>query len=115
MSGIDVNEFEAALSEMKNKLESNLARLRGEMKAITTEDEIEDMQDTASLASESMHHAALLKQQESELNEVLHALGKIRAGTYGICEKNGTMIPVERLRAEPHARYSIEAAKEMER
>ncbi len=115
MSDMNIAEFETALREMKKKLESNLERLHGEMEAITTDDEIEDMQDMASLASDSMHHAALLKQQEHELGEVVHALAKIQNGTYGICEKTGKSIPVARLRAEPHARYSVEAAKEMER
>jgi len=113
MAAIDLNEFETLLRAMKERLEANLARLHGEMTSITTDDTIEDMQDMASMASDSMHHAALLKQQEHELAEVLHALAKIQAGSYGICEKSGRPIPVARLRAEPHARYSIEAAREM--
>ncbi len=36
-------------------------------------------------------------------------------GTYGICELTGKPIKAERLEELPWARYSIEAARELER
>ncbi|MEA3372312.1 MAG: TraR/DksA C4-type zinc finger protein [Campylobacterota bacterium] len=115
METIDYQEFELQLQKMKEGLESNIARLREEMNSIVSEDEINDLQDLASLQSDSMHHTALLKQQQYELDEVIHALSKIKNGTYGICEDDGDMIPVERLRAEPHTRYCLEGAIQAEK
>ncbi|MBD3790067.1 MAG: TraR/DksA C4-type zinc finger protein [Campylobacterales bacterium] len=112
METLNYKEFEERLLEMKKKLESNIARLKDEMEAIAREDEIDDLEDMAALSSDSMHHSALLKQQQHELEEVNHALSKIKNGTYGICEKSGDRIDPERLRVEPHARYCMKHAKE---
>ena len=110
MRNIDLNEFKTLLETMKESLEGNIARLREELEQVATDEGINDMEDLASLESESMHHNALLTQQQHELAEVNHALSKIENGTYGICEESGDAIPVERLRAEPHTRYCIQDA-----
>ena len=104
-------EFEKLLMMMKGQIESNIDLLEEEMNKLSTEDEIDDGEDMAALMSDSMDHHALLLQQRKELAEVEHALAKIQNGTYGICEKSGEPIPPERLRAEPHARYTIEEAE----
>jgi DnaK suppressor protein len=49
------------------------------------------------------------------LREIDAALKRIDDGTYGICELTGKTIPPERLEELPWARYSIEAARELER
>ncbi len=113
MSTLDYQEFELRLQNMKADLESNISRLMEEMELIATEDNINDMEDLASLESDSMHHNALLKQQRDELGEVIHALSKLKNRTYGICEESGDTIPTERLRAEPHARYCVENARKV--
>ena len=43
----------------------------------------------------------------NELKETIHALAKIRNGTFGICEKSADPIPVERLRVNPIARCKV--------
>ena len=48
-----------------------------------------------------------MEQQEDELKETIHALAKIKNGTYGICEKSAKPIPVERLRVNPIARTTV--------
>ena len=78
---------------------------------ILSESEVLDSIELASLESDSINHKPLLKQQQHELDEVNHALEKIKNGTYGICEKNGDTIPVARLLAEPSTRYCLEDAK----
>lgn len=110
MKADQLNEFKTELTAMKASLESNIARLRSELEEVSTDDTINDMEDLASLESESMHHNSLLAQQQHELNEVLHALAKIENGTYGVCEETGDAISVERLRAKPNARYCIKDA-----
>jgi RNA polymerase-binding protein DksA len=49
------------------------------------------------------------------IREIDDALARIADGTYGICENTGKPIKVERLEELPWARYSIEAARELER
>lgn len=49
------------------------------------------------------------------LREIDMALKRIDEGTYGVCERTGKRISTERLAELPWARYSIEAAREMER
>lgn len=114
METINYKEFEPLLQKMKERLESNIAQLTDEVNALGAEDDISDMEDLASLKSDSMHHNALLKQQKNELEEVIHALSKLKNGTYGICETSGNKISIERLRAKPHARYCLREAKKME-
>ena len=43
--------------------------------------------------------------EQSALSEVEAAIGRIRHGTYGICEETGLPIPAERLRAVPWTRF----------
>lgn len=111
MAANNYEEFHTLLLKMKNDLESNIARLEDEYREILSNDQVNDLEDRASLESENMHHDALIEQQKHELREVLHALGKIKNGTYGICETSGDTIPVARLRAEPHTRFCIDHAK----
>ncbi len=113
MRNIDLNEFKTQLEGMKVSLEENIARLREELEQVATDEGINDMEDLASLESESMHHNALLTQQQHELAEVLHALSKIDQGSYGICEESGDDIAIERLRAEPHTRYCVKDAEKL--
>lgn len=57
----------------------------------------------------------LVEKDRNLLREINHALAKIQAGTYGICEGNGKPISTVRLEAQPWARYSIEWARMQER
>ena len=65
------------------------------------------MEDIASLHSLNDKDNIILHQQENELKETIHALGKINNGTFGICEKSAKPIPVERLRVNPIARTKV--------
>jgi RNA polymerase-binding protein DksA len=49
------------------------------------------------------------------IKEIDDALKRIDDGTYGVCELTGKPIRAERLEELPWARYSIEAARELER
>lgn len=49
------------------------------------------------------------------IKEIDEALKRIDEGTYGVCELTGKPIKPERLEELPWARFSIEAAREMER
>lgn len=58
--------------------------------------------------------ATLLENEEYIRGEVLDALARLDAGTFGVCEHTGRPIPEARLDALPYARYTVEAAAELE-
>lgn len=49
------------------------------------------------------------------IKEIDDALDRIKNGVYGLCEITGKPIKLDRLEELPWARYSIEAARELER
>jgi RNA polymerase-binding transcription factor DksA len=49
------------------------------------------------------------------IREIDDALARIDTGTYGVCERTGVLIAPERLAELPWAKYSIEAARALER
>ena len=85
-------------------------------------------QDTSNLSNMPLHMAdagsdtydqdlalGLLESERQMLNEIDDALERIAKGTYGICEATGQPINKARLEAKPWAKYSIEAARQMEK
>lgn len=54
---------------------------------------------------------AFQEQEDYVRKEVEHALEKIEDGTYGFCEETQEIISVERLKAVPYARYTIEVQR----
>ena len=104
---LDFNEFEKILKEKLSHIEDNIAQLRSELESVGSDDGINDMEDLASLHSLSDKDNTILHQQEHERTETIHALAKIKNGTFGICEKSAKPIPVERLKANPIARTKV--------
>ncbi len=104
---LDFNEFEKMLKEKLVHIEDNIEQLRSELDFVGSDDGINDMEDLASLHSLSDQDNTILHQQEHELKETIHALGKIKNGTFGICEKSARPIPVERLKVNPIARTKV--------
>ena len=111
MKVIDYQRFKELLHTKKDILESNIIHLKDEVESIMAESEVLDSADEAFLETDNNSSRALLKHQQRELSEVEHALMKIKNGTYGICEKNGEAISIERLQAEPASRYCLKDAK----
>ena len=54
---------------------------------------------------------ALEKELEQRLNEILKAQEKLKTGHYGVCEKCGIDIPLERLIEVPMAPFCIDHAE----
>ena len=72
--------------------------------------------DIHAMANESPEEASELLDSECDLLlEIKDALGRIKSGTYGICEATGTRITKARLRACPWARYCMECARRNEK
>ena len=51
------------------------------------------------------------EEPNDELDELLHALERIEAGTWGDCEKCGKAIGRDRLRALPETRWCLHCAR----
>ncbi len=102
------DEFEKILKEKLVQVEDNIAQLRSELDSVCSDDNINDVEDLASLGTINTKDNTLLDRQEKERREIIHALGKIKNGTFGICEKSAKLIPSERLRVNPIARYVVE-------
>jgi DnaK suppressor protein len=98
--------FEEKLKSWEDELLSSHCDLESENAS-----EIIDQANRASMldieAAKSEHH-------QRTLREIKYALNKIKNGTYGICEETGDEIEFERLKANPVARYSLEAQREIE-
>lgn len=105
---LNFDEFEKTLKEKLVQVEDNIAQLRSELDSVCSDDNINDVEDLASLGTISTKDNTLLDRQENERGEIIHALGKIKNGTFGICEKSAERIPAERLRVNPIARYVVE-------
>lgn len=111
------------LQYFKAKLEKELATLETELKSVghinpsnpadweptsgEVDTEASDPADIADNIENYETNTAILKQLETQYNEVKDALSKIEKGTYGICEKTGAQIDRERLEANPSARTAL--------
>lgn len=57
----------------------------------------------------------LVESERKLLQEINEALERIENRSYGVCQATGKAISKERLQAKPWAKYTIEAARELER
>ena len=107
------------LVELKDKLLAEKKRLEDALSRFATKTDVPgeyetrmeeigtDMEDNVTEVEGYVDNLAVEANLEKELRDVLDALEKMEAGTYGICEKTGAEIPIERLRAYPAARTAI--------
>ncbi|MEV4094683.1 TraR/DksA family transcriptional regulator [Streptosporangium saharense] len=65
----------------------------------------------ATIAFERAHIQALIDQARNHLDNLEEALERLRHDRYGVCERCGNPIPVERLRARPVAATCVGCAK----
>jgi RNA polymerase-binding transcription factor DksA len=56
----------------------------------------------------------LLSSEQDALYEIEQALGRIRNGTYGVCELTGKRIEAARLAAIPWTRFTVAAEQQLE-
>lgn len=97
----DKKRLEDALSKFATKTDTP-GEYETRMEEIGT-----DTEDNVTEVEGYVDNLAVEANLEHELRDTLDALEKMGAGTYGICEKTGREISVERLRAYPAARTAI--------
>ncbi len=106
---IDLSHFKKILEEKKADLERQIASVNEEIETIAAQGDINDVEDLATLKIQNTRDRSVLESLKNQLEEVKEALKRIEEGSYGICEKTGKPIPVERLEANPTARTVVEA------
>ncbi len=92
------------LEEMRDGLDRSISILQGERPApMSGEGYPQDSADAGSSLSEADRTEAILHSARSQRDEVLAALARIEANTYGRCIGCGGEIPEGRLDARPDA------------
>ena len=90
----------------RKELVDTLANLNQQIK--TRDDcSITDAADAASLQEVRIRATGLAMQNGQMLEEIDHALGRLKRGSYGISESSGEPIPYERLLLVPWARSDV--------
>ncbi|MFT7823297.1 MAG: RNA polymerase-binding protein DksA [Sulfurimonas sp.] len=102
----EMNAFKEKLSVRKTQIEKNLAGTTLELDAMR-DLELNDEGDFAAASAETTVDSAILLQQRKELAEIELALGKIKEGTYGVCEMCEEPIGYARLEVKNFARFCI--------
>ncbi len=107
-------EFERDLLARKEQILKNLDEAHKKITMMQNQDP-KDEGDYAALATETDIDSRIIEQQRRELNEIEIALGKIKHGTYGICEMCEEPIGKERLLVKNFARFCISCREINER
>lgn len=111
-----VERFKKRLEAEKERLEELVADYERELEvARMTESSSDRSPDPGNAEASSMklEYAKELSIEQNTLDllsKVDHALARIEAGDYGVCESCGGSIPVERLDVLPYATLCVECA-----
>lgn len=105
----------AALTELRAGLVGRLGELTGsfdELVAASADSNADDEHDPegATIAFERSQLDTIVRHVRHQLAETDAALGRVEAGTYGVCEVCGRTVPVARLEARPVARTCVGCA-----
>ena len=120
MSTLDTNRFRDALTAERGRVTAALDNLRAENPGSIedeTGDETQDQHlgDTATAMHDREVDYTLADNEEHVLAEIDAALGRIDAGTYGVCTNCGKPIAEDRLEARPWAALCIDCARDLAR
>lgn len=103
----DISFFENKLLEWEKLLQEQEFSMESERESETV--------DIANRETMLDIQAAKCDRKQETIKAIKSALKKIKEGTYGICEETGEQINWNRLKANPIARFSIEAQQIMEK
>ncbi len=113
----DLNRFRKILEAKRSELLGEVSDLESQTLG-TGGQEVSKSQAADDQGSEAADQAISLDLVAAErrlLGEIVAAIRRIDEGTFGICELTGRPISRERLEELPWTRYSIDAARELER
>lgn len=106
---------DAVIAAQRTQLEQEQAELRRQLGELGFGEDgglnyDANFADSSQVTAERGEAEALANSLKEALDEVEHALHKMDAGSYGICENCGNPISEARLEAMPAARYCINCA-----
>ncbi len=106
---LDLDYFRQLLEEQRSQLLKEIEAVSADTRALEeSASEAEDRGDISEIDANNDIDQRLLAHLEAQLKEVNDALKRIADGSYGICEKSGKPIPIERLEAYPAARTRVD-------
>jgi DnaK suppressor protein len=107
----ELNELGKELRRQRAELLQEVVRAEDDLRLLSEEPETEWSE---SAAEELLRHLLgnLDGHEQRRLAEINEALARIANGTYGLCERCGRPIAIERLRALPTARTCLECSDE---
>lgn len=100
----DLQEARALESRLQHDVADGIASRRG-----STNDEVDDPEG-ANTAFEGAQSNAMVQHTRRHIDEILSAMVRLDAGTYGSCERCGSAIAKPRLDARPAAAFCINCA-----
>jgi RNA polymerase-binding protein DksA len=112
---VELDHFRDLLLDRRARILKNVNSMEAEaLKAADQDFSVDHMADHGSDNFEQDFTLSLVESERRELFEIDQALGRLREGTYGICEGTGESIGRPRLEAIPYTRYSIEYQRRLE-
>jgi DnaK suppressor protein len=108
---VELEKEAAALRAELGDSQAQIAARLGDQAAEAGDDEA----DTSSKLFEREHELALSNNTRELLEQTEHALARIEAGTYGVCESCGKPIGKARLQAFPRATLCVACKQRQER
>ncbi|MFC3346375.1 TraR/DksA family transcriptional regulator [Streptomyces echinoruber] len=107
-------ELETELERLRTEIASSEASLAGLMRE-SGDGAGDDQADTGTKNITREHEMALTANAREMLTQVEHALQRLDAGTYGLCENCGKPIGKARMQAFPRATLCVECKQKQER
>jgi DnaK suppressor protein len=114
LTSADLESLRRALETKRDEL---LQKRQRHIALLSEPDEtaLADPMDLATRSSDEGEAIGLSERERALFFEIEHALRKIDIGTYGLSERSGQAIPLDRLRAVPWARLTADEAEKLER
>ena len=112
----DLESFKALLLQLQREVSGDMSSL--ETDAFATDGDRLSVDNPADIGSESFAQEfslELLQREGATLGEIQEALGRVTAGTFGLCEGCEESIPRARLNTVPHARFCVTCQRKTER
>jgi DnaK suppressor protein len=116
-TGEELGEVRAELADEAAGLRAEIGQAESQIQRLsdTVAEAGDDEADASSKLYEREHELALTRNTRELLEQTEHALARIDAGTYGVCESCGKPIGKARLLAFPRATLCVECKQRQER
>ena len=113
----ELGEVRAELADEAAGLRAEIGQAESQIQRLsdTVAEAGDDEADASSKLYEREHELALTRNTRELLGQTEHALARIDAGTYGVCESCGKPIGKARLLAFPRATLCVECKQRQER